>query len=411
MKKFLVLFLVLILVFSLSGCADTQTEGQFSLPIEGYYKTKGEIIIETDTAASPNGEVIPNAKAFAYQDGTFLGLKCHETSITLPDSVTGFGKDIDLPIQYFIWNKTAYAYQNIDRIQLGTQIDFIPIPNDNEHAFVQISNEKGPIYLNLKNGKFQFLSDDHTLNLSLENFCVSEDGKYAAVCGEKKVYLINLKNLKIDKIPLPSYDQSSYLFENSYPFCFVKNRLYINYTLASADDPKEKNTATFFYNLDTKTIEESATSFPAEGYRFNERYPYLLIKNDFDTGTLYIKNLKEDTAYSFTISPFTEISAMPSSSGRYVYAGYHTPKIAGYDDNGNPYYENNAANRKTAFIDMKESKLIDLPSKINGYDYNTFNEKRISHQEWISPTELLLSCYDGEKATLEGLLNLSDFSE
>ena len=83
----------------LSSCYNSNKGEAVALPIKGHFSVKGDIIVETDKISVTN-DVIPNAKAFTYKDGEFYKLKRFETEITLPEEVTGYGKELKIPLQY-----------------------------------------------------------------------------------------------------------------------------------------------------------------------------------------------------------------------------------------------------------------------------------------------------------------------
>ena len=73
----------------------------------------------------------------------FYKLKRYETEITLPEEVTGYGRELNIPLQYFVCNKTVYAYPNVERKSLGLKIEIYSVPttvNPNQLKSATISN-------------------------------------------------------------------------------------------------------------------------------------------------------------------------------------------------------------------------------------------------------------------------------
>ncbi len=404
------------MLISVSACGNVETENKVTLPIKGHFSVIGDIIVETDKISVAN-IVLPNARAFTYKDGGFYELKRYETEITVPEKYTtygeDYGKDISLPLQYFISNSTVYAYLNVDRKEMGGfSVEIIPIPQNDECVIMQ-SLEVLPLYVNLKSGKIASVFDKgkHDFDMSARVTCVSEDGKYAAILGTRldemipESYIINLKNFEIAEIPLPQYNEEYYILMNSYPSVFADGRLYVNYKLMELDVDGGETVGACFYDVKKKKSE--ALAAPLTDYTNNDQYPYIKIKFEQETGTLKIKNLKDVIDYSFSVYPSNGLWGSSNKTGQYFIGTYFDMPIAGYDENGQPYYENNPQNQKYLTLDVKNQKRIDLTKADNKFNYTTYNGLPCGYR-WISETELLITCHDGEEEYIQTVIDVKD---
>lgn len=418
MKKLLLILLTLTMLISVSACGNVETENKVTLPIKGHFSVIGDIIVETDKISATN-DVIPNARAFTFKDSEFYKLKRYEAEITIPKKHTtygeDYGKDISLPVQYFISNSTVYAYLNVDRKEMGGfSVEIIPIPRNDECVIMQ-SLEVLPLYVNLKSGKIAPVFDKgkHDFDMSARVTCVSEDGKYVAVLGTRidemipRSYIINLKNFEIAEIPLPQYqyNEEYYKLKNSYPSVFADGRLYVNYKLTELDIDGGETVGACFYDVKKKKSE--ALAAPLTDYAGSEQYPYIQMKFENETGTLKIKNLKDVIDYSFSVYPSNGLWGSPNKTGQYFIGTYFDMLLAGYDENGQPYYENNPQNQKHITIDAKNQKRIDLTKVDNKFNYTTYDGKACVCY-WISETELIITCHDGEEEYIQTVINVKD---
>ncbi len=415
MKKLLLILLTLTMLISVSSCGNVETENKVTLPIKGHFSVIEDIIVETDKISVTN-DVIPNAQAFTYKDGEFYKLKRYEAEITIPKKYTiygeDYGKDISLPLQYFISNSTVYAYLNVDRKGWGGYVTIIPIPQNDECIIMQ-GSKLLPLYVNLKSGKITpvFDAEKSGFALSGEVTCVSEDGKYAAVLGTRlddmipRSYIINLKNFTIAEIPLPKYNNEHYKLKNSYPSVFADGRLYVNYTLTELDIDGGETVSTCFYDVKKKKSE--ALAAPLTDYASSERYPYIQMKFENETGTLKIKNLKDVIDYSYSVYPSNGLWGSPNKTGQYFIGSYFDMPLAGYDENGAPYYENTPQNKKDLALDIKNQKRIDLSKIDSKFDYTTYDGVPCAYR-WISETELLVTCQDGEEEYIQTVIDVKE---
>lgn len=415
MKKIFLTILSFCMLIFLSSCGNSNKGETVTLPIKGHFSVMGDIIIETDVTSVIN-EVIPNAKAFTYEDGKFYELKRYETEIFLPEEVTAYEEELNIPLQYFICNKTVYAYPNTEKKRLGTTVDTYSIPNDENGILVEAGAISNPVYVNLKNRKTTELCDKNKIGsdyyASIK--CISDDGQYAAVgvtASDDRIsenYIIDLDNFKTTKVPLPAYDPSAYEYKNSFAVCFAEDRLYVNYTLNELDIDGGVKVGTFFYDVKKKRSEELAA--PLTDYTGSEQYPYIQMKFEQETGTLKIKNLKSITDYSFSVYPSNGLWGVPNKTGQYFIGSYFDMPVAGYDENGQPYYENDPQNSKYITIDAKNQKRIDLTKADDNFNYTTYNGMACGY-EWISETELLITCHDGEQEYIQSVINIKDVSK
>lgn len=410
MKKLISIILILCMSVLLSSCSHSNKGETVALPIKGHFSVKGDIIVETDKISVTN-DVIPNAKAFTYKDGEFYKLKRYETKIIIPQEHTDYADDMSLELQYFICNETVYAYLNADRKMLPTySIDILSIPQNDECIIVQ-SGEICPLYINLKNGKIipVFDNEKQGFDMSSSVVCISENGKYAVILGTRsgqkaqESYIINLTSFKATKIPMPQYSKEFYELKHFYPDAFVDGRVYVNYALTELDIDGGGKVGTFFYDIKKKKSEELAT--PLNDYTSIDQFPYIKMKFEQETGTLKIKNLKDVMDYSFSVYPSNGLWGSPNKTGRYFFGSYFDMPISGYDENGIPYYENVQQNKKHIMLDVKNQKQIDLSEIDNKFNYTTYNGNTCVCS-WISETELLITCYDGEEEYIETVINV-----
>lgn len=403
------------MLISVSACGNVETENKVTLPIKGHFSVIGDIIVETDKISVAN-MVLPNARAFTYKDGGFYELKRYETEITVPKKYTvygeAYGEDISLPLQYFVADSTVYAYLDVDRKGWGGYVTIIPIPQNDECVIMQ-GSELLPLYVNLKSGKITPVFDAKKIDFDMSGrvTCVSEDGKYAAGIGTKlddmipRSYIINLKNFKIAEVPLPQYNSEHYKLKDSYPSVFADGRLYVNYTLTELDIDGGETVGTFFYDIKKKKPEKLAA--PLTDYASSEQYPYIQMKFENDTGTLKMKNLKDVIDYSFSVYPSNGLWGLPNKTGQYVIGTYFDMPLAGYDENGQPYYENDPQNQKHLMLDVKNQKRIDLSKIDSKFAYTTYDGNPCTYR-WISETELLITCHDGEEEYIQTVINVKD---
>lgn len=412
MKKFLLIALVLSILMSFSACGNTEIDNKVSLPIKGHFSVKGDIIVETDKISVTN-EVIPNAQAFTYKDGEFYKLKRYETEITLPQKYTAYADDMTLELQYFICNGTVYAYLNVDRKALPTNsIEILSIPQNDECIIIQ-SEGICPLYINLKSRKITpvFDSEKQGFDMSASVSCLSEDGKYAALLGTRmdemvpKSYIIDLGNFEISEIPMTPYNKEFYKIKHIYPSVFADGRLYINYALTELDIDGGGKVGAFFYDIKKKKSEELAA--PLNDYTGIDQFPYIKMKFEHETGTLKIKNLKDIIDYSFSVYPSNGLWGSPNKTGQYFIGSYFDMPLAGYDENGQPYYENVQQNQKYIVVDVKNQKRIDLSKIDDKFNYTTY-DGRSCRYSWISETELIIFCQDGNEEYIQTVINVDE---
>ena len=412
MKKFLLIALVLSIIMSFSACGNSEIDNRVNLPVKGHFSVKGDIIVETDKI-SVTDDVIPNAQAFTYKDGEFYKLKRYETEITLPEEVTRYGRELNIPLQYFVCNKTVYAYPNVERKSLGLKIEIYSVPNNENRVLISAGVVLKPVCVDLKSGKITpvFDKEKQGVEMAGQISCISEDGKYAACIGTRidemivKSYIINLKNLKITEVPLPQYDEEWYKYKNSYPYVFADGRLYINYTLTELDIDGGEKVGTFFYDIKKKKSEELAA--PLNDYTSIDQFPYLKMKFEQETGTLKIKNLKDIVDYSFSVYPSNGLWGSPNKTGQYFIGSYFDMPIAGYDENGQPYYENVQQNPKYILVDVKNQKRIDLSKIDDKFNYKTYDGKSCGYS-WISETELIIFCQNGNEEYIQTVISVDE---
>ncbi len=412
MKKFLLIALVLSILMSFSACGNAEIDNKVSLPIKGHFSVKSDIIVETDKISVTN-EVIPNAQAFTYKDGEFYKLKRYETEITLPQKYTAYDDDMTLELQYFICNGTVYAYLNVDRKVLATNsIEILSIPQNDECIIIQ-SEGICPLYINLKSKKITpvFDSEKQGFDMSASVSCLSEDGKYAALLGTRmdemipKSYIIDLGNFEISEIPMTPYNKEFYKIKHIYPSVFADGRLYINYALTELDIDGGGKVGAFFYDIKKKKSEELAA--PLNDYTGIDQFPYIKMKFEHETGTLKIKNLKDIIDYSFSVYPSNGLWGSPNKTGQYFIGSYFDMPIAGYDENGQPYYENVQQNQKYIVVDVKNQKRIDLSKIDDKFNYTTY-DGRSCRYSWISETELIIFCQDGNEEYIQTVINVDE---
>lgn len=412
MKKFLLIALVLSIIMSFSACGNSEIDNRVNLPIKGHFSVKGDIIVETDKISVTN-DVIPNAKAFTYKDGEFYKLERYETEITLPEEVTGYGKELSIPLQYFICNKTVYAYPNVESKSLGLKIEICSVPNNENRVLINAGVVLKPVCVDLKSGKITPVFDKKKQGVEIEGqiSCISEDGKYAAAIGIRldemvtKSYIINLKNFEIFEIPMIPYNKEFYKIKHIYPSVFADGRLYVDYALIELDIDGGGKVGAFFYDIKKKKSEELAA--PLNDYTRIDQFPYIKMKFEQQTGTLKIKNLKDIIDYSFSVYPSNGLWGSPNKTGQYFIGSYFDMPIAGYDENGQPYYENVQQNQKYIVVDVKNQKRIDLSKIDDKFNYKTYDGKSCGYS-WISETELIIFCQDGNEEYIQTVINVDE---
>lgn len=397
---------------SFSACGNAEIDNNVSLPIKGHFSVKGDIIVETDKI-SVTDDVIPNAQAFTYKDGEFYKLKRYETEITLPQKYTAYADDMTLELQYFICNGTVYAYLNVDRKVLPTNsIEILSIPQNDECIIIQ-SGEICPLYINLKSKKITpvFDSEKQGFDMSASVSCLSEDGKYVALLGTRmdemvpKSYIIDLGNFEISEIPMTPYNKEFNKIKHIYPSVFADGRLYINYALTELDIDGGGKVGAFFYDIKKKKSEELAA--PLNDYTSIDQFPYIKMKFEHETGTLKIKNLKDIIDYSFSVYPSNGLWGSTNKTGQYFIGSYFDMPLAGYDENGQPYYENIQQNKKYIVVDVKNQKRIDLSKIDDKFNYTTY-DGRSCRYSWISETELIIFCQDGNEEYIQTVINVDE---
>lgn len=415
MKKFLLIALALSILMSFSACGNSEIDNRVNLPIKGHFSVKGDIIVETDKI-SVTDDVIPNAEAFTYKDGEFYKLKRYETEITIPKKYTIYdelyGKYQTLPLQYYFCNGMVYAYLNTNEKGFSLlNIQIFSIPGNEEYVIIQ-GMYIIPLYVNLKSGKFKsiFEKSDQDLDTTLRVTCISEDGKYLALFGttlekfEQGIYIINLKNFKTTKISMPKYN-SSHKLKTFYPIFFADGRLYINYALTPTNNIDQAKLGTFYYDLNNKKLKEFSASL--SDYIHNENRPYIRIKFENETGTVRIINFKDNLDYSFSVYPSNGLWGSPNKTGQYFIGSYFDMPLAGYDENGQPYYENVQQNQKYIVVDVKNQKRIDLSKIDDKFNYKTYDGKSCGYS-WISETELIIFCQDGNEEYIQTVINVDE---
>ena len=412
MKNFLLIVLVFSILMSFSACGNAEIDNRVNLPIKGHFSVKGDIIVETDKI-SVTDDVISNTRAFTYKDGEFYKLKRYETEITIPKKYTIYENDTILELQYFICNGVVYAYLNKDRREVSiASLEIISIPQNDECVIIQ-SGEISPLYINLKSGKIMpvFDKEKQDFDMSASVSCISEDGKYAvirgAILGEKvqESYIISLTKFEITKIPMPTYNKEFYELKHYYPTVFVDERLYFNYALRELDIDADVKFGAFLYDVKNKKSEQLAA--PLDEYTSGNQYQYIRMKFEHETGTLKIKNLKDIIDYSFSVYPSNGLWGSPNKTGQYFIGSYFDMPIAGYDENGQPYYENVQQNQKYIVVDVKNQKRIDLSKIDDKFNYTTYDGKSCRYN-WISETELIIFCQDGNEEYIQTVINVDE---
>lgn len=409
MKKIISLVLILCF-FLLTACSNNQTNiaEKVVLPIKGHFSVIGDIIVETDKKYATK-TVIPNAQAFTYQDGEFYKLKRYETEITIPKKYTMYdelyGKDQTLPLQYYFCNGMVYAYLNTNEERFSLlNIQIFSIPGNEECVIIQ-GMYIIPLYVNLKSGKFKsiFEKADQDLDTTLRVTCISEDGKYLALFGmtlekfEQGIYILNLKNFKTTKISMPKYN-SSHKLKTFYPLFFADGRLYIDYALTPTNHIDQAKVGSFYYVLNNKKLKEYSTSL--SDYIHNENYPYIRMKFEYETGTVRIINFKDNLDYSFSIYPSESLFGTTNKTGQYFIGAYFDMPDTGYTENVQQY-------RKHIMMDVKNQKKIDLSKIDEKFNYTTYDGMACGY-DWISETELLITCHDGDDEYIQAVINIED---
>ncbi|MBR5523976.1 MAG: hypothetical protein IKU51_01745 [Clostridia bacterium] len=400
MKKFVSIVLTLCLLFLLTSCeGNNHTTGVITLPIEGYFASKGEILVETDPVLDA---VVPFARAYVYENGEWYELERYETEITISKEFTYgeySGRDITLPIQYFAYHSKIYAYPNVEKISEVNVygLDMYSVPSKENCILIDQYGVFSTMYVDLSSGDITpIFREDMPLKGGVA--CVSDNAPYAAIiCNMEESepptgYIVDLNNISIKEIVLPPYDESKYSFNDLYPLALVNSRLYVWYRLFVQNENDKEGT--LVYDIEKGTVDEYAENLSLYDAFNSDAYSYIQMKCDQDTGTVRVLNLKSGEDYSFTLYPSIQIGGTPSSTGRYLLCTYYDTPLAGYDENGNSYYENSLKTVHHIVVDMKNQKQIDL-SKVDpklDLDAMTYNGVSCTGL-WVSDTEIAIVTY------------------
>ena len=400
MKKIIAILITVCTILLLSACEKAQPIlEKESLPISGHFNVKDNIIIETDSFYK---RPIKNARAYIYKDKQFYKLERHETEITIPKKCTiygdVYGKDAVLPIQYYIYNNTVYAYFNADENKTSTSVtNFISIPQNDEYVILDDMYYK-PTLINVKSGKTELIVQSDKISATVT--CVSCDGKYAGVLGTKigeaapKSFILNLDNFKLKEIDIKLGTNDKLI--SAYPQLFLNNgknqALYINCDYQRNNG--EKVATSYYYYIDNEKTEEAKE--PTNGYLYNENSPHIKMKYDNISSTFKVQNLEKNTVYSFSVLPSTNIEGEVNWSGEY-FIGTVFNQSENVLHNGKTYAAYDMKNQKPIYINKADSK----------FDYTTYDgiESRYS---WITDKELIVFCFDGTNHYIKTVIDLED---
>jgi len=352
-------------------------------------------------------DVVPSARAFAYEDGDWYELKRYETEITISKEFTYGeygGHDITLPIQYFIYHSKTYAYPNVEKTS-GVNVygvDMYPIPGKENHILMDQLGVFSTMYVDLNSGDITpIFREDMPLKGGIA--CVSDNAPYAAIiCNMEESepptgYIVDLNNLCITEIVLPPYDKSKYSFNDLYPLAFVNSRLYVWYRLFERDANSKE--WTLVYDLEKGTVEEFSLNLASCDSNI---YPHIQMQCDQTTGMVRVLNLKSGEDYSFILFPSVQIGGSPSSTGRYLLCTYYDLSLAGCDANGEPYYENSLETMRHILVDMKNQKQIDLSKVDPKLDLVAMTYEGMPCAGfWVSDTEIAIVTCQSEDGRLE----------
>ena len=418
MRKYISVFMVAVMLF-LTSCGTTtqksivtKTNGKVSLPINGNFKFKDDIIIEYEKTGT--GSVVKNARAYTYKDGEFYELERFETEITVPKKYTVYGevygKDQNLPLQYFVCEGQVYAFLNKDVADNKFScFKAFSIPQNDECVIIEDFTNIWPIYLNIKTGEMKPVVDlnnqDGPLTASVN--CISEDGKYAGVLGTKRdtftssSFIVNLENFEITEV-CPEIEEG-YTATNS-PLFFVKERMYFSCSLRpiSREGITER---LYLYDTQKKRIEESKYELDgAVGVGSNDS---IKIRANPETGEVTILDYELGTYCTYFLSPFNSWNAKVNKTGRYI-IGECFPNPPEYPEEvytgglqGEPEY---------IVIDMKEQKTFDLRKADSSFDYSTYDGVPCSY-EWITEKEIMVICHQDNDSYVKTVINVEDVKQ
>ncbi|MBE6799148.1 MAG: hypothetical protein E7525_05175 [Ruminococcaceae bacterium] len=421
------LFIMLYLlcsVFLLTSCGGkNHTEDTVNLPIVGHFTPMGEIFIET-ARITEISVAVPHARAYAYEDGKWHALKRYETQITISEQFTYgeySGRDITLPIQYFVYHSKTYAYLNADKTSdLNIkELDIYPIPKKEHCILIDKLGAFSTLYVDLNSGDIKPVFREE-MPLQGRVACVGDNAPYAAVIcnmeGHEATagYVIDLNDLSVKEIILPPYDETKYAFNDLYPLVFVDSRLYVWYRLFELDTDRGDKEGTLVYDVEKGTVEELAEDLVFyNSFNYSE-YPYIQMNCDQGTGMIKVLNLKEGSEYSYIIYPSGCIGGSPNSTGQYLLCKYCDTPLAGYDENGEPYYANSLKTERHLLVDMKNQKRIDLSivdSKLDMDNMTYDGTPCICY--WVSETEIAVVTEpnkDGGEACIRTVINISSIN-
>ncbi len=409
--KIVVAMALICVMLLLSACSQNQTVKIDGLPIVGDFAPKGEIFVEVDTT-SVSKDVVPEARAYAFEEGDWNQLERFEMELTIPKKYTASGEkdghDISLPIQYFIHNKKTYAYLNVDtkteQKLMGVQT--FPIVGNESCILIQQLDVFEPLCVNLKTGEITFvLNTDKSSSSHI--YCVSETQPYAAVMKMRTNetvtdgYIVDLTNFDAKKILLPGYESMDGVQE-IYPQQFVDSRLYVWYRLIEHDENGDQKEGTVVCDAKKGTVEKFDENL---SYYTDCQYPHIKMNVDQDTGAVRVLNLKNGADYTYSMQPSAKLDMFGSldESGRFLLSQYKQKAIE--NDEDKTVSENTSEPYTPIFIDLEKGKIIDITKYIKDFTISQYKGYNVTAKYWADETHLLIT-YEKENVHYTDILDL-----
>lgn len=364
----------------------THSDGKATLPLTGFcgVSDDNKIIIKTDYVGYASGELTPVEEAYAYQNEELIRLKAFDIKLVLRDDVLGRHETITLPVRYFVYESTVYAYAM--ELPYATSVKFIPIPNDSEHVLLTGGLVKREVLVNVIDGTCELLITDYPDYTVLWG-TMSEDGSYVVVLAGSSYdilhdanscqYVFDFRNKKLTKIPMPEYDSEEFPYTNFTCWTVINDTVLFT---GSFGDRERYNKKVLWYEFDVSNgvVKQRAdlTGFSDERSQYRP-YPYIIIHHDSVNGLLSIANMKEKKRYMVSCEKNAFVSVSPNETGAYLLLRYLD--------------EQTAQSYKTVILDAKNDKELDMSTVIPNYKEDKYKGQHISSIQWCGETALLIS--------------------
>lgn len=414
MKRLLSLLLMLSILLSFLSCSKAESK---PLP-DNFYAYDNGILLNVDYVSYysyPNTIFSPD-DAYYYKNGSFHTLNACDVTIEIKSADTNTGENAVLPIRYFIYNDTVYPYLAMERKELPTTVTLQNIPNNKEEIIIYDSLVKEPLLYNLKTNSYKPFYEKENYKVIFRK--MSDDGNYAIFLvynDSDKVFIVkNLKNGSLDAIPTTHIsDNLNYDITN----IFFINEQIIYEEITYSNNYSNSASKWCCFDLNSEELKGYDDGEKLKGYKKINGHKYLLEKTDIENKDYSLYNLETKTFSNYSFGKTTNFDFRINQSGEYALCSYFTyGEVAGYDENGVPYYSNhtNDSQYKKILINLKTGKEIDieivekhLKQKENYKDANIL-------YQWISKDTLLVTYISGTAGNMlyiNEVLNLNEIDE